>query len=291
VELRRLRLGLAALLGVAVVVLPAIASSETPPSISAVNQTNGKVVTHFWSPATATVGEGGEVTLANPSETPHGVDWIAGPATPSCEGVPVGTTVAASGTNWHGSCRFASAGVYTFYCTVHGPEMTGTITVDANGTTTTTMSTGSSGQTPGSQSPLGAPASSPGIGAAGAPAGQPGSLPAGNLATVKLAATQHGQVVRGSLQVSPAGAGGRLEVQLLAPSASLATATASARIRVGRLVRASVPAGVVRYSVTLDARARHALRLRRHLTLAAKIAFAAPHAPAVTFARTVTLRG
>ena len=169
--------------------------------------------------------------------------------------------------------------------------MTGTITVDANGTTTTTMSTGSSGQTPGSQSPLSPPASSPGIGAAGAPTGQPGSLPAGNLATVKLAATQRGQVVRGSLQVAALGAGGRLEVQLLAPGTSLTTAAASARVRVGRLVRASVPAGVVHYSVALDARARHAVRLRRHLTLTVKIAFAAPHAPVTTFMRTVTLRG
>ncbi len=48
--------------------------------------------------------------------------------------MPVGTTPAASGTKWSGACTFTQAGTYTFFCTVHGSEMTGTITVNTGGT-------------------------------------------------------------------------------------------------------------------------------------------------------------
>jgi hypothetical protein len=47
--------------------------------------------------------------------------------------VPVGTTPAASATNWSGSCSFTQAGTYTFFCTVHGSEMTATVTVNGAG--------------------------------------------------------------------------------------------------------------------------------------------------------------
>ncbi len=286
----RVLTGLAALLGIATVALPAIASSEPAPTITAVNVTYLKTVSHYWSPASATVDPGGVVTLANPTETPHGVEWVNGPATPSCEGVPVGTTVAASAANWQGACTFATPGVYTFYCTVHGPEMTGTVTVNASGVTTTTTTTGTmTTPAPGSPSLPGAPGSSPGSASPNTTgSGSAGTL-GGAAGAVKLARAQHGHVVRGSLRVSPSGAGGRLEVQLLADRAALASTGQQSRVRVGRFVRASVPAGVVHYSAALNARARHALRVRGRLRLSVRILLAPLHGASVSVTRGVTL--
>jgi plastocyanin len=136
---------LAALLGAAAVVLPAVASSEASPTIAAVNYPGGGYYeSHAWSPVAATVAAGGTVTLKNESATvPHGVRWVNPPATPACTGVPVGTAPQSSATGWSGTCTFTAPGTYTFYCTVHGAEMTGTITVTAGG------ATGATGTTPG----------------------------------------------------------------------------------------------------------------------------------------------
>ena len=60
---------------------------------------------------------------------------------------------------------------------------------------------------------------------------------------MKLPASQHGRSVRGSVKVSQAGAGGRLEVDLLAKGASLADAGHGAKLPVGRLVHAALTAG------------------------------------------------
>jgi plastocyanin len=123
----RRRFGLVVLLASTALVLPGIATSEATPTIEAFNASNG---THSWKPPTATIIAGGGVNITNPTSVLHGVEWRSGPTTPSCtSGVPVGTTPAASGTNWSGTCTFSQPGTYTFFCTVHGPEMTGTVTV------------------------------------------------------------------------------------------------------------------------------------------------------------------
>jgi plastocyanin len=138
-RLRRRYLLAAALLGVAVAVLPAIASSETTP-VEAVNEGGGVYgETHRWSPSQETVIAGNAVTFRNMTAVRHGVNWINPPAKPVCDNtVPVGTTEAAAGTNWSGTCTFAQAGTYTFYCTVHGAAMSGTITVTNGKPTVTT---------------------------------------------------------------------------------------------------------------------------------------------------------
>ena len=128
---------LAAMLGAAVVVLPAVAGgSETPPSIAAVNELGGK---HKWSPATAAVGENGVVSFSNPGivRPRHRMDQRPhpGPARMHLRDPrrhqPVGV-----GNEMERYLHVHETGYYTFYCTVHGPEMTGTVTVSANGTTT-----------------------------------------------------------------------------------------------------------------------------------------------------------
>jgi plastocyanin len=283
---RRLVTALVAILGAAVVVLPAVAGSETSPTIEAVNSGGGYYgESHAWSPAQATVSAGGVVTLSNHTTVEHGVRWVGGPETPSCSGdIPVGTTSATKGANWSGTCTFAKPGVYTFYCTVHGPEMTGTITVNASGTTTISQppSPGGGSTAPSSNEP--GPGTTPGS------AGSSGSPLAGSpAAAVELGGSQRGKSVRGSVRVSQAGAGGRLEVDVLARGASLASAPRPARVQVGRLVRSSLRAGRATFTVTLNAKAEHALRVHGHLALTVKIVLTPTHGSAVTVTRSVVL--
>jgi plastocyanin len=278
-----LLLALVMALGAAVVVLPAVAGSETAPTVKA---EDGGVYgeAHRWSPEQSRIAPAGAVAFVNGSTTvTHGIVWTSS-VVPVCEAsVPVG-----SGnfkTNWSGSCTFAQSGEYAFYCSYHGPIMHGTVIVASTGTTTTTTSTQPT--TPGAAT--GSPPLS-GSGPSTAPAGAPASPLLGSAATaVKLASRQRGSQVRGSVTVSQAGAGGRLEVDLLAKSSSLAVAGHSKRSRVGRIVRSALQPGSVRFTVILNARAKHALRGHRRLALQVQIRLTPAHGSAVTVTRSVLL--
>ncbi len=125
------------LLGTIAAVLPAMASSETTPAVEAKDGAGIYGEPHSWSPAQATIGQGGSITFSTGgSNAPHGVVWTSS-AKPTCaSSVPVGENNYAE--HWSGSCTFAQPGTYTFHCSVHPTEMTGTITVTAAGLTTTT---------------------------------------------------------------------------------------------------------------------------------------------------------
>jgi plastocyanin len=273
---RRRYVPLLVVLGLAAAVLPAIASSETSPTVNAVNTSTGGLYSeehHSWSPSQVSVGAGGAVTLSNPTTTRHGVKWVGGPTTPTCEGsVPVGTTEAAAGTNWSGSCTFAQAGTYTFYCTVHGPEMTGTVTVSQDGTTTTTTS-----------APTGAPTTT------GTTPGPTTEVPSGPplVGGPSLRRSQHGTSVHGSLEISPAGAGDRLEVDLLASSLSLGAGGHATRVTVGRLVHSKATVGRQSFSVKLSAQARRALKRRHRLALTVRIVLTPNNGKSTTLTRSV----
>ena len=92
-----------------------------------------------------------------------------------------------------------------------------------------------------------------------------------------------------SVAVSPAGAGGRLEVDLLAARRVAANAGRTRRrCRVGRLVRSSLRAGSVPFAVALDAMARRALRRRGRLVADRAGSCSTPaHGSAVTITRRV----
>ena len=271
-RLRRRHLPLVAVLGVATAVLPAIASSETSQTVTAENIGGGFYgEEHRWAPPQVTVNAGGGVTFSNPTEVKHGIHWINPPSTPTCDSsVPVGTTETAAGTKWSGTCTFAQSGAYTYYCTVHGAAMSGTITVNPDGTTTTTTTTGTAPTGTTTAPPPEAPSGSPLV-------GEP-----------SLRSSQHGTSVRGSLDISRAGAGDRLEVDLFASSASLATKR-STRVRVGRFVRGSAPAGRQSFAVTLNARARRALKRHRRLALTVKIVLAPVYGETTTLTRAVVV--
>ena len=262
-------------LGAATVVLPAEAGSETTPTITAENV---DASTHHWTPSTVGVSAGGTVEFSNPGEVPHGIHWVSTPGgVPACEaGVPVGNSASASGTKWKGDCTFATAGTYTFYCTVHGPAMSGTITVSSSGATTMTMTSPATGTTTSGATP-GAP------GNAGATSSSPGTTPASAaFGAVRVAGRPGG--VHGSLTVSQAAAGGTLLVVL--------RARIGARTRtVGRLTRAYIAAGTQSWTVALSSTAKRALHRKHRLVLAVKLTLTPPGGSPVTVSRPLTLHG
>jgi plastocyanin len=282
---RYLLFALFALLGAAVAVMPTVAGSEITPSISAYEYG----ANHYWQPSTATVAPGGTVKFANPYSEKHSLKFTGGPGAPICTGIPEAAGEPIAGSNWHGECTFTAPGTYTFICTVHPTQMTGTITVTAAGTTTvssnppptgTPTGTGSGAPTPGSgEQPQG------GAAPASTPFGSPLAGSAAN--AVHAAYTRRGSLVQGFVNVAAAGVGGRLEVDLLAPRASLARA--GAQTQVGRFVRGSLPSGRVPFRVPLSARARRALHSRGHLALTVRIVLTPLLGPPVTVSRTLTV--
>ncbi len=216
---------------------------------------------YYWSPSSAEVGAGGTVTFKNASAAvPHGVTWTGGPETPSCSGVPVDE----GRTSWSGNCTLTQPGTYTFKCPVHPTEMTGTITVSSSGTVTTPPPP----PPPGGESP-----ESP--------------LSGTSTQALKLAKTQHGGSVRGSIALSQAAAGGKLEVDLLARRSSLHGAGKGGTVRVGKLVRAYLQAGRVAFTVPLAKPARRALMASMRLRLTVKIVVTPQRGAAVTLTRGV----
>lgn len=96
--------------------------------------------------------------------------------------------------------------------------------------------------------------------------------------------------MRGTVQVPAADGGARLEVDLLATTASLAKVKSSGSATVGRLIRSSVRAGKLSFSVTLTARGKRALHRHRRLPLTARIVLTPQHGAASTLTREIVVR-
>ncbi len=113
--------------------------------------------------------------------------------------------------------------------------------------------------------------------------GQPKTEPASGLLfeSVKLASTQHGGVVHGSLVVSSAGSEGQLQIELL---------TKGTAAPVGKLVRSSLHAGKLTFALTLSAKAKHTLKTHHRLALTVKIVLTPKHSTAMTLTRSLVLR-
>jgi len=270
---------LAALLGAAVAVMPAVAGSETvPPTVTAFSESGEGIYKYpaYWSPERTAIAQPGSVQFTTGSSTqPHGIIWTS-PTIPTCEGsVPVGS----SKTGWSGKCSFSQAGEYTFYCAYHGPSMHGVIVVAPNGETTSSST--SNPPVPTGTGTGGSP-TTPGV-AGGGGAGSPSGAASG----LKLSFARHSSAVTGSVQVGPPGVGGRLEVDLLARRASLART--GAPVNVGRLVRTSLPAGAVSFRVPVSARGRAALRRHHRLPLTVKVTVTPAHGSGTSIVRALTL--
>jgi hypothetical protein len=266
------------------------------------------------------LAQGGTISFVDKdSQAPTGVVWKG--TAPTCTpGVP-----STPKTSWSGTCTFATAGEYEFeseglfkdiysnytkYKVIveksGGGGTTATTTTTTTPTTTTPTTTTPTATmptttmprttTPTTTTPTATTSIQPSSGGAST-ATTPGSIetpspPSGGspLATLALANTQHGGAVHGTVQIPAADGGARLEVELLAQGASLAKVKRPSSSRVGRLVRSSAPAGTVSFTVSLDAQAKRALRLRHKLELTVKIVLTPKHGAATTLTRKVVLR-
>jgi hypothetical protein len=270
-------LALAALIGAAVAVLPALAAAPSEAKLE-VNENCVEANWPCWatpgsgSPASkVTVAAGGEVMFTDKASTAATVVWMG--SAPACTGVPTSAM-----TGWEGKCKF-EPGTYKFESSTLWPEYTKyEIVVEG-------AATGTTPPTPTTTTPTTTPTSAP------TTPSEPGhSSPLeGGPKALKLAGSQHGSTVRGQVKVSQAGSGGRLEVGLFAAGASLAKAGHSGQVRVGRLVRSSLTAGSVSFSVPLSAKGKAALRHHRRLALTVKITLTPAHGATVTVTRGVVV--
>ena len=280
-----LLIALAALVGVTVAVLPALAAAPSETKL----EVNENCVEPDWpcwatpgsgsnpEPASkVTIAAGGEVKFADNATTAATVSWTG--SAPVCSGVP-----ASAMTAWEGTCKFEQPGVYKFesptlfneggsldytkYEIVVEGATTGTAPTTTTTTTPPTTTTTPNEPSHGSGSPL-----------------------EGGSKALKLAASQRGSTVHGAIKVSQAGAGGRLEVGLFAINASLAKVGRHAQVRVGRLMRSSLKAGSVSFSVPLTSKGKAALRRHRRLALTVKVTVTPVHGAAVTATRGVVLQ-
>ena len=275
-------LAIAALIGTAVAVLPALAATPSEARLE-VNENCVEADWPCWTadsgsnPAPAlkvTIAAGGEVTFTDHASTAAAVVWMG--STPACSGVPTSAM-----TGWEGKCKFEQPGTYEFESSTLWPEYTKyEIVVEgaATGTTPTTTTTTTTPTTTTTTAP--ATSSEP----------SHGSPLAGGSRALELAGRQRGAKVQGSIEVSQAGSGGRLEVALFAAGASRAKAGHPAQVRVGRLVRSSLQAGRVSFSVPLGAKGKASLRRHRRLTLTVKVTLTPLHGAAVTVTRGVVVR-
>jgi hypothetical protein len=284
VRLRKRYLPFVAVIGACVAAPPALAAPS-----EAKLEVNENCVDPNW-PCWATPGSSQpafKVTIASGGTVmyvDHGkeanIAWTG--TAPTCEpAVPVAP--AAPKTGWEGKCTFATPGTYKFESSTlfnEGGSLDYTkYEVIVEGSTSTTTPTGEGGSKGGSTP--GTPTSSP------TPAGE---SPTGSPLTgvPAIHASQRGTTVKGSLQVSKAGVGDRLEVDVIATTASLAKAGHATQV-VGRFVSASVSAGQQAFSVKLDAKARKALKRHHRLALKVKITLTPVYGEAMTVTRSVTV--
>jgi hypothetical protein len=288
-RLRKRYLSLAAVLGAAVAVLPALAGATAPSEVKLeVNQNCVEAEWPCWTsgsganPAPALkvmIAVGGAVMFTDhDASTAAAVVWMG--SAPACTGVPTSAT-----TNWEGTCTFATSGTYKFESStlfeepnsLYGPNVNyRKYEVVVEGSTTTT--TGTTGTTGTTTTPT----------TTTSPASLESPLAGSESRAVKVAKSQRGGSVKGSLQISKAGAGDRLEVDLLATAASLAKAGHATQV-VGRFVSASISAGQRSFSVKLNAKARRALKRHHRLALKAKIVLTPAGGEALTITRSVIL--
>jgi hypothetical protein len=237
--------------------------------------------------------------------------------------VPVSPTPPKTG--WKGECKFAQSGTYSFESSTlfnDGPTNftkyeivvegagTGTTSTTTPTTTTTTPTTTTTTPTtttpttttPTTTTPTATTSTQPSSGGASTSTTPSTATTSGSMempsapaaghpvATLALAHAQHGDAVHGTVQIPAADGGARLEVELLAQNASLAKVKRAGSSRVGRLVRSSAPAGKVSFTVSLDARAKRALRHHHKLALTVRIVLTPVHGAALTLTRSLDLR-
>ena len=265
--------------GAMLLAIPALAQSQGNPDTARYTSfdsaASGAMFRWYVTGTTTTdvtIAQHGTVTFTNPSSTSraHNIDFVSDQK-PQCK---LSTDTAASTAampptatagQWSGTCVFDQPGTYRFICdNAFHPNMAGAITVSAPPAGTATPTPGAALSPTPTQGPSAAPTPTSGA--------QPTTRPrAATSITVKH--HQKGIRVKGSLVVSQPGT--RVEITLLSRRAALGR-SGRRRVPVGRFVVASAPAGPMQFSVTLNAAARRALRLRRTLPTLMRVKASAP---------------
>jgi hypothetical protein len=95
-----------------------------------------------------------------------------------------------------------------------------------------------------------------------------------------------------AVQVGQAGAGGRLEIDLLAKGALIAKTrgAGSKQVVIGHVVRQPIAAGEQSLSVALTAQAKRALARHHKLVVTVRIVLTATSAPPASVTRSLVLR-
>jgi len=288
-----LLLALAALVGSAVAVLPALAAAPSEAKL----EVNENCVESNWpcwaapgsgskpEPASkVTIVAGGEVMFTDDATTKANIAWVGN--APACSpSVPVSPTSPQA--PWEGKCKFEQPGTYKFESSTlfnGGPSLNYTkyeivVEADVTGTTPSTSAT-----TP-IPTPTTTTTTSP------MTPGEPshGSSVQEEARVLEIAHSQRGSTVHGSIEVPQADTGGRLEVDLFSAGAAPAKVSHRTHVRVGRLVRSSLAAGSVSFSVPLSTKGKASFRRHRHLALTLKITLTPLHGAVVRLTRVVVL--
>lgn len=256
---RGITLGIAIGAGLAAATLagPGFAAGGAPTSGSFTAYDYGWSANGNMKATRLTIAPGGTVTFSYPvGLNQHNADFGRGPKPSGCTqttGLSSGPTPPLphrpTAPGWSGSCTFTAPGVYSFHCDLH-TFMTGAVVVEG-------------------------------------PGGSPFAGPPSRAVSVRP--SQKGTTVRGSVKLSSAASGGRLEVDLLASAKSLGR-HGSGTSRVGRLVKTAVKPGTLRFAVALDAAAKRAERKAGRLSVTVELTVTPPGRPAVSVTRRVQLK-
>jgi plastocyanin len=256
VRQRTLALSVAGALVAAVAVVPGMAAGSAPTSASftatdfAWNASGGTATR-------VTIAHGGTVAFSYPSgHSEHDADFAGGPRPTSCTQTSGPSSGAIpplprhpTSAAWSGTCTFSTPGTYTFHCDLH-PFMHGTIVVQGSG---------------------------------GSPFAGPRSR------AISIHSRQRGTSVHGSVRLSSAATGGRLEIVLRASARSLGR-RGNGKVRVGRLISSELKPGVARFAVSLGAAGRRAERTLGMLAITVHVIVEPPGFPSVSGIRQVLLR-
>jgi plastocyanin len=310
---RFLLMGLAGVVGALIATVPILTATAAPTlPMTGSFTTSDFAFTAGDGSTTVNIATGGTVDFSYPTGgNEHNVDFGSGPQPTSCtldgadQAAPIPAAPTAPG--WSGSCTFDSPGTYTFHCDKH-TFMTGTIVVGGDTTTTTTgtqtepgggsTTTGTSPTT--TTMPMNMPMPMPTpttggstttkTGTSGKPAPSPLTGSAGN--SIKIATTQSGNQVRGTLKISAAGRGGHVLITVLASRSGLKHGASHGKQLVtlaSKRVNGLRP-GTAKFTVTVGGTGRKALTTYRRLATIVEIKVTAPGSKTVTYSKSVVLR-
>jgi plastocyanin len=206
------------------------------------------------SGTTVTITPGQTVTFGYPSGTESHDAHFTGKQPSACPGLPSHPQKQ----GWSAECTFDAPGSYPFVCDFH-PEMIGTVVVTAAATPTPNSTAAPTA----TADPIGTPGATATPPAPGSTPEPTAAAPKQTTLKLKLAGTQRGTRIRGSVRVDEPAS--RLEVTVMA-----------GKSKVGTYLKKSTASGAVAFSVTLNAHARRSLAKARRLRVSVAVALTPP---------------